>query len=371
VRHTASAQTVGDTTYRWDAAGRVSAKGDWTFDYGAHGQLARARRPGRQIDFVYDDGDRRLLKRVDGIPVRAEVAGGVLTEQHFIELVTIAEVVVGVLDNGKFAALLTDPRGTPFVDTAGAPGLASPYGVRASHLGYADVIDYARLGWDPDLDIVRMGVRDYDAKLSQFFTPDPLYLENLDKCQDSPLQCSLYGYAGGNPISFVDPTGLGVKEWALGVGAAWFGFSLGVADALTFGFVSRHAYEEKDLASWHNAAEFHVSNVAGQITASTALMASGAGEFMSATRGAMLVLSTGDVVVSAAAVTRLALGAGELTLGSMGATHLLSEMKNEAGGGCQCSKPDPSTPAVSDCLRTSPISAMPAATAEPTTKSGG
>ena len=51
------------------------------------------------------------------------------------------------------------------------------------------------------------GVRDYDPTLGQFTTPDPLYLEDLEKCQHSPLECSLYGYAAGNPISFVDPTG--------------------------------------------------------------------------------------------------------------------------------------------------------------------
>lgn len=70
---------------------------------------------------------------------------------------------------------------------------------------------------DPDLDLVRMGVRDYDAKLGQFLTPDPSYFQNLDLCQSSPLQCSLYGYAGGNPISFVDPTGLGFWHWLRGV----------------------------------------------------------------------------------------------------------------------------------------------------------
>jgi YD repeat-containing protein len=41
----------------WDAAGRVISKGAWTFTYGPSGQLARATRPGRQLDFVYDEGD--------------------------------------------------------------------------------------------------------------------------------------------------------------------------------------------------------------------------------------------------------------------------------------------------------------------------
>jgi RHS repeat-associated protein len=204
---------VGGVPYTWDVAGRLIGKGDLTFEYGANGQLAHASRPGRQIDYVYDDDNLRLLKRVDGIPVRAEVAGGVLTEDHFVELVVVGGIVAGVLDNGQFTALLTDPRGTPFAALDGTPNLASPFGVRESHLGLAEVIDYARLGWDPDLDVVRMGVRDYDPRLGQFLTPDPLYLENLEMCQGSPLQCSLYGYAGGNPISFVDPTGLGFWSW--------------------------------------------------------------------------------------------------------------------------------------------------------------
>jgi RHS repeat-associated protein len=77
-----------------------------------------------------------------------------------------------------------------------------------------EVIDNARLGWDPDLDVVRMGVRDYDAKLSQFLTPDPLFLENLDKCAESPLECNLYGYAKGNPLSWTDPSGMDVVTYS-------------------------------------------------------------------------------------------------------------------------------------------------------------
>lgn len=199
--------TVNGVTYTWDAAGRVVGKGEWTFDYGPDGQLAHAHRPGREVDFIYDEGNQRLLKRVDGVPVRASVAGGILTEDHFVELITVGGIVAGVLDNGQFTALLTDPRGTPFAGTDGSGNLASPYGVRAAHVGISEVIDYARLGWDPDLDVVRMGVRDYDSKLSQFLTPDPLYFEDLDKCLASPVECSLFGYAGGDPVNFVDPGG--------------------------------------------------------------------------------------------------------------------------------------------------------------------
>ena len=231
VHRSASQLTVDGTGYTWDAAGRVIGDGAWTFRYGAGGQLRGASRPGRQIDFVYDDTDQRILKLVDGVPVRGNVAGGVVTEDHFVELVTIGGVVVGVLDNARFTALLTDPRGTPFAGPDGAPGLASPYGARAAHLSLAEIIDYAQLGWDPDLDVIRMGVRDYDPRLSQFLTPDPLYLEDLEQCRTSPLQCGLYGYAAGNPIRFVDPTGTQVAWNGSGQGQspfdALFEFSAG------------------------------------------------------------------------------------------------------------------------------------------------
>ena len=332
--------TVGGVGYTWDALGRVVGDGDWTFSYGASGQLARASRAGRQIDFVYDDNDQRLLKRVDGVPVRASVAGGVLTEDHFVELVIIGGVVAGVLDNGRFTALLTDPRGTPFAGPDGTPGLASPYGVRTAHLGLAEVIDYARLGWDPDLGIVRMGVRDYDPRLSQFLTPDPLYLEDLEKCRASPLQCALYGYAGGNPLRFVDPTGTDWLDWvADGVGAVIGGF-----DAVSGGLYSRVAFSASDRAVFNNTIpHFKAFHAGGEFATSAVLMATGVGELSTAVRAgsAIVILSNGErMVVAGVAVSSAILGGGELTLGAMGAKQMLSEIKDDAAGGdgCQCSK---------------------------------
>jgi RHS repeat-associated protein len=337
VHPAASTLAVGDIAYTWDAAGRVAGKGEWTFQYGPNGQLTHASRPGREVDFVYDDADQRMLKRVDGAPVRANVTGGVLTEDHFVELVIIGGVVVGVLDNGAFTALLTDPRGTPFAGPDGTPGLASPYGVRASHLGYAEAIDYTRLGWDPDLDVVRMGVRDYDARLSQFLVPDPLYFESLEKCQSSPLQCALYGYAGGNPVNFVDLTGLEFRDWVARAGAVWFGVSSGIVDAITFGQFSKRVYGEENVEKWNQIGYYHVAHVTSEAATDVALIATGAGEVSAALKAGQVGLqaarlSTGGVMIVAGARTAQAVQ-GVAVAGGGVTSLLMSAMNNSSGGG--------------------------------------
>ncbi len=198
---------VGGVTYHWDALGRVIQKGDLTLEYGPNGELESARRPGAVMSFVSDEVGKRVLKRVDGVPVLAYVGAGVLTDEAFVEPVQIGGVTVGILQNGAFPPLLTDPRGTPTLDASGAPYLATPYGLRLEHAGFAVSLDFTRLGYDADLGTVRMGARDYDPRLSQFTTPDPLFLERLDKCQQSPVECNLFGYAGNDPLEFADPSG--------------------------------------------------------------------------------------------------------------------------------------------------------------------
>ena len=86
--------------------------------------------------------------------------------------------------------------------------VVSPYGERNEKRNkHSNLIDYVSLGYDPDLKAYRMSQRDYDPVLKRFLTPDPLFLENPEKCIESPEQCNLYGYAAGNPVSFVDPSG--------------------------------------------------------------------------------------------------------------------------------------------------------------------
>jgi hypothetical protein len=43
---------------------------------------------------------------------------------------------------------------------------------------------------------------------ARWLTPDPMFLEHPENCIKSPVECNFYSYAGNNPVSFTDPTGL-------------------------------------------------------------------------------------------------------------------------------------------------------------------
>lgn len=53
--------------------------------------------------------------------------------------------------------------------------------------------------YDPDTGLVRFGARDYDPSIGRWTCKDPIGLES------GP---NVYAYCGGNPVNFVDPTGL-------------------------------------------------------------------------------------------------------------------------------------------------------------------
>jgi RHS repeat-associated protein len=207
IARSAGTITAGSETYAVDAMGRVVAHGDLTVEYGPTGDIERASRGADEFRFAYDEAGQRVLKYKNGAPVAAFVNGAYLTEDTLVAPVHVAGVNLGVLVDGEFQRLAFDERGSVITDDQGNIALPSPYGTRLAHGALAEAIDYAAKGYDRDLGLVRMGVRDYDPLLGQFWTPDPLYLTEIDKCAASPAQCNLYGYAANNPVSHVDPTG--------------------------------------------------------------------------------------------------------------------------------------------------------------------
>lgn len=207
ITRTATTIAAGDRSYGLDAMGRVVSQGGLTVAYGPSGHLEQAWRDGHALRFVYDESGQRILKYRDGAPVAAYINGAYLDASALVEPVNVAGVMVGVLRNGVFERLPFDARGTVISDAAGALALATPYGARSVWGPYAEAIDFVTKGYDPDLGVVRMGVRDYDPLLGQFWTPDPLFLTSIDRCAASPAECNLYGYAKNNPIDYTDPTG--------------------------------------------------------------------------------------------------------------------------------------------------------------------
>lgn len=205
--HGAASIDVAGVIYEFDSMGRVIRKGDLDLEYGPNGQLAVARRGMDEWHYYYDEAGHRLLKTESGYPIAAYLGGSYMDDTAFIEPFKVREQLIGAIENGQFIALATDPRGSVLADTDGTVNLPTPYGMRASRPDMAEALDYVQKAYDADLDVVRMGERDYDATLGTFWTPDRLFLENIQSCVESPMECNLYSYALNNPISFVDPMG--------------------------------------------------------------------------------------------------------------------------------------------------------------------
>jgi RHS repeat-associated protein len=204
--------TVGTAQYRFDALGRTVQRDDLQLTYGPDGQIARAQRGTQQWSFKYDEAGQRILKLVNGTPVAGYLDEGYLDSDALTEPFHIGSSVVGVIQNGAFRLVPMDIRGTVLGDSDGTAKLASPYGERATHPDLAAALDYVLKGYDADLGIVRMGVRDYDPRISRFWTPDALYLSKPESCAKSPVSCNLYSYANDNPLAFVDPSGNDPRE---------------------------------------------------------------------------------------------------------------------------------------------------------------
>jgi RHS repeat-associated protein len=198
---------AGDLASRFDDLGRTIERGDLSLEYGPDGQPSFARSGAQTWSFVHDETGMRIAKLRNGAPVAAYVGDAYLDAVQLVQPVKFGNRAIGVLRNGVFETVATDLRGTVLAEPDGTPRLASPFGDRDVRPGIAAALDYVEKGFDADLGLVRMGVRDYDPDLNRFTTPDPLLLEQPEATLERPLEANLYGYAAGNPLRFVDPTG--------------------------------------------------------------------------------------------------------------------------------------------------------------------
>lgn len=238
----------GDAAAVVDALGRVTSTGGVTLDWNLASQLEQ----------ITDSGEPTLTLTHNGYGLLTSISDGTTTREFvwnfaFDEPVISMELINGVetyayvhLPPGRLLYrinLLTDSREYYHFDEVGhtlfltdasssITGRAaySPYGLRQTAAPEADnVFTYGGMFGVVTLNdrFYQMGVRVYDAATARFLTTDPA-MPVLSLVSANP-----YTYAAGNPMQYVDRTGLVPEEVDTAIGqVSNAGAVNGTADAI-------------------------------------------------------------------------------------------------------------------------------------------
>jgi RHS repeat-associated protein len=209
---------AGGTTYSLDEAGRLTARGAAdTFSYDASGNLISATVNGTTATYAYDASGRRVAETVNGQTV--QYLYGDPANQLQVTAVVEADGSLDVLYRDDRGLLLgfkrngttmyyaaTDNLGSPFgiYDATGATVYAAGYdawgNVNVTTSTIVSPLGYAGGLADPVTGFVHFGLRDYDPATGRFTTRDPSLFDGGS---------NLYAYVADNPVSSLDPSGLG------------------------------------------------------------------------------------------------------------------------------------------------------------------
>ncbi|SMF81509.1 RHS repeat-associated core domain-containing protein [Pseudobacteriovorax antillogorgiicola] len=192
----------------FDSLNRIKSNKGLTFVYGPQGQLTTANGPSKNLSFSYDENGHRILKKSGNRIDTIDADGLLIHNKQSFEAIVVDGNIVGMVLNGEIKPLLTDARGSLLSSDLNSIHRPTPYGSRDVRSDMSPFLDYALKGYDRDLGMVRMGVRDYLPLWGRFTTADPLFFEKPEFCIESPIECNLYSYAKNNPLKYVDTSGL-------------------------------------------------------------------------------------------------------------------------------------------------------------------
>ncbi|WNG19043.1 kelch repeat-containing protein [Cystobacter fuscus] len=225
-------------TATYDAQDRLLSFGGAVYSYGANGDL-RSKQVGSQltayvydawgnllsstlpdgtrVEYIVDAHNRRVGKKVNGTLVQgflydgqlrviAELDGNNQVVTRFV-YASQAHVPDYMMKARATYRILTDPLGSPRlivdVDTGAIAQRLDydPWGVVLADTrpGFQP-FGFAGGLYDRHTGLTRFGARDYDAETGRWTAKDPIRFAGGDT--------NLYAYVGGNPIMFVDPSGL-------------------------------------------------------------------------------------------------------------------------------------------------------------------
>ncbi len=211
----------GAATYSHNASGQLQQKvqgGHTTsYDYDIFGNLRSVTLPsGGVVSYVVDGANRRVAKRVNGVVVRrwlyqnelqiaAQLDANGAVEARFIYALrpNVPEYMVKGAVTYRF---VTDHLGSVRLVVDSSTGQVAQ---RIDYDAWGKVTSDSNPGFQPfgyaggiydhDTGLVRFGARDYDAETGRWTAKDPIRFDGGTS--------NLYAYVGGNPLSYVDPTG--------------------------------------------------------------------------------------------------------------------------------------------------------------------
>jgi len=218
-------QTVGNTTYGYLASGEITQFGSPTLEYNVEGRLINVITANGTVNYRYDGFGRRAGKFGPTTVLANNIKYAYDTADHLIgeykqdgtpirEYIWLGELPVAVIDSNTDGtttayAIETDHLGTPRLLTDATQQArwrwtSPPFGdvpPDEDPTGLAPVSFNLRFPgqyYDKESGLSYNWHRVYDAETGRYIQSDPIGLNG---------GWNTYGYVGGNPLRYTDPTG--------------------------------------------------------------------------------------------------------------------------------------------------------------------